>query len=39
MLWIVLIIILTGTDQLSKWYFYTNRLQYDGFVVIKDFFI
>ncbi|HHU90988.1 MAG TPA: signal peptidase II [Clostridiaceae bacterium] len=38
MLWIVLIIILTGTDQLSKWYFYTNRLQYDGFVVIKDFF-
>jgi len=38
MLWIVLIIILTGTDQLSKWYFYTNRFQYDGFVVIKDFF-
>lgn len=38
MLWIVLIIVLTGADQLTKWYFYTNRLQYDGFVVIKDFF-
>lgn len=38
MLWIVLIIILTGADQLSKWYFYTNRFQYNGFVVIKDFF-
>ncbi len=38
MLWILLIIVLTGADQLSKWYFYTNRLQYDGFVVIKDFF-
>lgn len=38
MLWIVLIIILTGADQLSKWYFYANRFKYDGFVVIKDFF-
>lgn len=38
MLWIVLVILLTGADQLSKWYFYTNRLQYDGVVVIKDFF-
>ena len=24
-------------NQLSKWYFYTNRFQYDGFVVIKTF--
>ncbi|MGI6084025.1 MAG: signal peptidase II [Acetivibrionales bacterium] len=38
MLWIALIIALTGFDQLTKWYFYTNKLQYDGFVVIKDFF-
>ncbi|NLX63637.1 MAG: signal peptidase II [Clostridiaceae bacterium] len=38
MFWIILIVILTGADQLSKWYFYTNRHQYDGFVVIKDFF-
>lgn len=38
MLWVLLIIFLTGIDQLSKWYFYTNRFQYDGFVVIKDFF-
>lgn len=38
MLWIALIIVLTGIDQLSKWYFYTNRLQYDGVIVIKDFF-
>lgn len=38
MLWIALIIILTGIDQLSKWYFYTNRLQYDGVIVLKDFF-
>lgn len=38
MLWIALIIVLTGFDQLSKWYFYTNKLHYDGFVVIKDFF-
>jgi len=38
MLWIILIVVLTGVDQLSKWYFYTNKLQYDNFVVIKDFF-
>ncbi|NLL66366.1 MAG: signal peptidase II [Clostridiaceae bacterium] len=38
MLWIALIIILTGFDQLSKWYFYTNKLQYNGYVIIKDFF-
>jgi len=38
MLWCILIIILTVVDQLSKWYFYTYRFKYDGFVVIKDFF-
>lgn len=38
MLWIVTMILLIGVDQLSKWYFYNNRVLYDGYVVIKDFF-
>lgn len=38
MLWIILILALIGTDQLTKWYFWVNRLQYDKFPVIEDFF-
>lgn len=38
MLWIILIVALIGLDQLTKWYFYTNKLLYDGYEVIKDFF-
>jgi len=38
MLWIILILILIGADQVTKWYFLTNRLQFDKFPVIKDFF-
>ncbi|MGI6621746.1 MAG: signal peptidase II [Clostridiaceae bacterium] len=38
MLWIILIIGLIGIDQITKWYFLTNQLQYDKFPIIKDFF-
>ena len=37
MLWIILIIGLIGIDQITKWYFLTNQLQYDKFPIIKDF--
>lgn len=38
MLWIILMIILVGVDQLSKWFFYVNQAQFYHFEVIKDFF-
>jgi signal peptidase II len=38
MLWILLIIGLIGIDQITKWYFYVNQLQFDRLPVIKDFF-
>jgi signal peptidase II len=38
MLWIIMIIALIGLDQATKWYFYVNRLEFDRFPVIKDFF-
>lgn len=38
MLWIILIISLIGIDQFTKWYFYTNQLQFDKLPIIKDFF-
>ena len=38
MLWIILIIGLIGIDQITKWYFLTNQLQYDKFPIIKYFF-
>lgn len=38
MLWILAIILLIGIDQLSKLYFYNNRLLFDGYEIIEDFF-
>ncbi len=38
MLWIILILLLTAIDQLTKWYFFINQIQFEKFQVIKDFF-
>jgi len=38
MLWIILILALIGIDQATKWYVLVNRLQFNKFPVIKDFF-
>lgn len=38
MIWIIIIILLTAIDQLTKWYFFTNQILFDKFKVIKDFF-
>ncbi len=38
MLWIISIMALLGLDQWSKWYFLTNKAQFENVEVIKDFF-
>lgn len=38
MLWIILIAGLIGLDQWTKWFFFTNQVQFENFEVIKDFF-
>lgn len=38
MLWIALVAILVGIDQLVKRFFFINQVQFENFEVIKDFF-
>ncbi len=38
MLWVIAIVALVGLDQWSKWFFFTNRVQFENFEIIKDFF-
>lgn len=38
MIWVILMIILVGLDQWTKWFFFVNQSQFSHFEVIKDFF-
>lgn len=38
MIWVILMIILVGLDQWTKWFFFVNQDKFSHFEVIKDFF-